>query len=83
MFFLFFSLQILTAENSIEPNKKSQRTFPPADIQNEAISGPITKKTQLFSETDSSIQTDSSITIEKIQSPPMPTFNITKPKVKF
>jgi hypothetical protein len=42
---------------------------------------PITEKIQSSSQTESSIQTNSSITIEKIQ-PPMPTIGITKPKVR-
>jgi hypothetical protein len=71
---------ISTVENSIEPSKKVQHTFPPIDIRNEALSVPTTEKTQSFSQTDSSIQTNSSITIEKIQ-PSVPIINITKPKV--
>jgi hypothetical protein len=61
----------------MEPNKKIQRTFPPADIRNEALSVPSIEKVQSTSPTDSSIQTNSSITIEPIK----PTNDITKPKV--
>ncbi|CAF3812772.1 unnamed protein product [Rotaria sordida] len=71
---------ILIIENSKESNKKLQRAFPPADIQYEALSVPTTEKIQSSTQTDSSIQTNSSITIEKIQSP-LPTIDITKPKV--
>jgi hypothetical protein len=62
----------------MEPSKKIQRTFPPADIRNEALSVPYVEKVQPTSQADSSIQTNSSITIE----PMKPTNGITKPKVK-
>jgi len=62
----------------MEPNRKIQRTFPPADIRNEALSIPITnEKVQSINQTAPSIQTNSSITIEPIK----PTNDITKPKV--
>jgi hypothetical protein len=61
----------------MESSKKIQRTFPPADIRNEALSIPYNEKVQPTSQTDSSIQTNSSITIE----PNKPTNDITKPKV--
>jgi hypothetical protein len=70
--------QISTTDSSMEPNRKAQRTFPPADIRNEALSVPNIDKVQPSSQTDSSIQTNSSITIEPIK----PTNNITKPTVK-
>jgi hypothetical protein len=68
---------ISTTDSSMEPNRKAQRTFPPADIRNEALSVPNIDKVQPSSQTDSSIQTNSSITIEPIK----PTNNITKPTV--
>ncbi|CAF4499802.1 unnamed protein product [Rotaria sp. Silwood1] len=71
---------ISNVENSIESNKKLQRAFPPIDIQYEALSVPITEKTQSSTQTDSSIQTHSSITIEKVQTS-LPKIDITKPKV--
>lgn len=61
----------------MEPSKKIQRTFPPPDIRNEALSVPILEKTQTTSQTDSNIQTNSSITIEPFQS----NGDITKPRV--
>ena len=64
-------------DSSIEPSKKIQRTFPPADIRNEALSVPYIEKIQPTSQTYSSIQTNSSITIEPMKS----TNDITKPKV--
>ncbi len=68
------------SDSSIEPNRKIQRTFPPVDIRDEALSIPPTNnKIQSVSQADSSIQTNSSITIESIKS----TDNITKPKVKI
>ncbi|CAF4173584.1 unnamed protein product, partial [Rotaria magnacalcarata] len=68
---------ISTVNDSIEPSKKVQRTFPPADIRLEALSVPMNDKTQAMCQTDSVIQTNSSITIEPIQ----PIHDITKPKV--
>ncbi len=68
-------------ENSIEPSKKIQRTFPPDDIRNEALTVPTIEKTQSSSQTDSVIQTNSSITIENVQPSP-PIIDITKPKVR-
>lgn len=64
----------------MEPSRKIQRTFPPADIRDEALSVPNTlDKVQTTSQTDSSIQSKSSITFEPIK----PTTNdITKPKVR-
>ena len=70
--------QISTSDSSIEPSRKIQRTFPPADIRNEALSVPPLNKVQPTSQTDSSIHSNSSITIETIK----PANNITKPKVK-
>jgi hypothetical protein len=64
-------------ETSTESTKKNQRTFPPADIRDEALSIPTTGKAS----NEFSIQTDSSITIERTQSS-MPKFDITKPKVR-
>ncbi len=71
--------QISTTDSSMEPSRKIQRTFPPADIRNEALSVPNTDKVQPSSQTDTSIQTNSSITIEPFKS----TNNITKPTVKI
>ena len=65
-------------ETSKESNKKNQRTFPPADIRDEALSVPTKEKVS----NQSSIQTESSITIERTQ-PTMPKFDITKPKVRI
>ncbi len=65
-------VQISSTESSIEPSKKVQRTFPPADIRNEALTIPTFEKNQ------ASIQTSSSITIEKAP----PKIDITKPKVR-
>ena len=65
----------------MEPSRKVQRTFPPADIRNEALSVPILDKAPpppAPSQTESSIQTNSSITIEPIKSV---NIDITKPKV--
>ena len=61
----------------MEPSKKIQRTFPPLDIRNEALTVPTIEKVQSNSQTDSSIQTNSTITIEPIK----PTYDINKPKV--
>lgn len=61
----------------MEPSKKIQRTFPPPDIRQEALSVPMNEKAQSTSQTESFIQTNSSITIEPVQ----PAFDITKPKV--
>ncbi|CAF4452327.1 unnamed protein product, partial [Rotaria sp. Silwood2] len=68
---------ISATNDSLEPSKKIQRTFPPPDIRNEALSVPIVEKIQSTCQTESSIQTNSSITIEPIQ----PIHDITKPKV--
>ncbi|CAF3704056.1 unnamed protein product [Rotaria socialis] len=68
---------ISTVNDSMEPSKKVQRTFPPADIRLEALSVPMNDKTQSMCQTDSVIQTNSSITIEPIQ----PIHDIIKPKV--
>lgn len=61
----------------MEPSRKIPRTFPPADIRNEALSLPSTEKAQSTCQTDSFIQTNSSITIEPVQQ----SNDITKPKV--
>lgn len=74
--FDFFN-QISTTDGSMEPSKKIQRTFPPPDIRNEALSVPFLDKTQPTSQIDSQIDTNSSITIEAVQ----PAIDITKPKV--
>ncbi|CAF4054422.1 unnamed protein product [Rotaria sp. Silwood2] len=71
---------ISIVENTKESNKKLQRAFPPIDIQYEALSVPTTEKFQSSTQTDSSVQTNSSITVEKIQTP-VPMIHITKPKV--
>jgi hypothetical protein len=68
---------ISITESSIEPSKKIQSTFPPADIRNEALTMPTMEKSQASNQKDSSIQTNSSITIERIP----PKIDITKPKV--
>ena len=63
----------------MEPSKKIQRTFPPADIRDEALSVPMNEKLPSTSQTESSIQTNSSITIEPIK----PSNDINKPKVNI
>jgi len=73
-----YFLQISIIESSKEPNKKVQSTFPPADIRNEALTMPTLEKSQSSNQTHSSIQTNSSITIERIP----PKIDITKPKVR-
>lgn len=61
----------------MEPSRKIQRTFPPADIRDEALSVPSMERIQSTSQKESTIQTNSSITIE----PNKPTNDIKKPKV--
>ena len=65
-------------ESSTDSTKKFQRIFPPTDIRDEALSVPTVEKSQPSSQKDSSIQSNSSITIERIAPKP----DITKPKVK-
>lgn len=66
-------------ESSTDSTKKTQRIFPPTDIRDEALTVPkAAEKNQSSSQTNPSIQTGSSITIER----PAPRLDITKPKVR-
>lgn len=64
----------------MEPSRKVQRTFPPPDIRNEALSVPNFDKggQSTPSQIELPIQTNSSITIEPIKTVQI---DITKPKV--
>ena len=76
---IFF--QISNNDSLVEPSRKVQRTFPPPDIRNEALSVPNFDKGQsaTTSQTESSIQTNSSISFEPIRPVQI---DITKPKVR-
>lgn len=66
-------------ESSTDSTKKIQRTFPPRDIRDEALTVPkAVEKSQSSGQTYPPIQTSSSITIER----PAPRLDITKPKVR-